>query len=159
MIQAYIFDFKPFYAYSMELCFAWLQANTGRNRRVQSYSIHHTPEQNCQKKDARMNNFPSVQIFDLFYVGVTSFFGRKISAQKFALKTRSKNAPILELFSEKFLRNSSIFPKCLNDLCWIRSCVMCIKCLCVPVLMSKIKCDQVTRTTTADHIRCRSFTE
>lgn len=75
--ELYIFDFKPFYAYSIELFPALLQANTDRDRHVQSYSIHHTPEQNCQKKDARMNNFSSVQIFDLFYFRVTSFFDEK----------------------------------------------------------------------------------
>lgn len=74
--------------YSIELCLALLQANTGRNRRVQSYYIHHTPEQNYQKKDARMNNFSSVQIFDLFYFGVTSFL-----TKNFGSKICPKNAP------------------------------------------------------------------
>ena len=103
MIQAYIFDFKPFYACSIGLCLALLQANTDRNRRVQSYYIHHTPEWNCQKKDARMNNFPSVQIFDLFYFWVTSFLTKNFGS-KICPKTRPKNAPILEFFQKFFTK-------------------------------------------------------
>lgn len=47
-----------------------------------------------------MNNFPSVQIFDLFYFGVTSFFETK----NFGSKICPKNAPILEIFSEFFMQ-------------------------------------------------------
>lgn len=59
-----------------------------------------------------MNNCSSVQIFDLFYFGVTSFFGEKFQVKKPPLKTRPKNAPISKLFPGKI--NYAAAPYFLN---------------------------------------------
>ena len=48
-----------------------------------------------------MNNFPSVQIFALFYFGVTSFF-----TKNFGSKICPKNAPIPKTFQKKIKINS-----------------------------------------------------